>query len=299
MLRARDEIRSERRRRELLSLRILVIMKQLGSVDCGTACLPSRRYIVSQGIPYICHDVAHQDSQFMACSPGLTSPQTHIHSTPQRMDRACQDEFLQTRTNDSVFPLLNRSSAQILLSQGLDTVCPTGLEQQRHGIRHKPCRPAKTTGTLFQNPRSFRPLCFYWAVCTGAKVIEESDILIFSSLTLLSTCYHPSDLVNIVIRESNAEKGSTALTKTFQIPRRLLMWHSSYFAAALDLSSRQISSFWKYFCAEDWQEWIATTSASLLTWSGTHAHLENDELVHVRECVYLMYMPGLARALPP
>lgn len=37
-----------------------------------------------------------------------------------------------------------------------------------------------------------------------------------------------------------------------------------------------ILAFWKYFWADDWHEWIATTSASLFTVSGLYTHLERS-----------------------
>jgi hypothetical protein len=49
-----------------------------------------------------------------------------------------------------------------------------------------------------------------------------------------STCYDPYDLVEIVVHSTLREDD----TKTYSIPRGLLKWHSSYFAAALDPVNR-------------------------------------------------------------
>jgi hypothetical protein len=56
----------------------------------------------------------------------------------------------------------------------------------------------------------------------------------YSLLTIHSTCYYPTDLVKIVVQGSGQDK---LPTKAFTIPRDLLGWHSSYFAAALDPES--------------------------------------------------------------
>ncbi|KAF2820650.1 hypothetical protein CC86DRAFT_116306 [Ophiobolus disseminans] len=44
-----------------------------------------------------------------------------------------------------------------------------------------------------------------------------------------STCYMPKDIIEINICDPHTQK-----KKTYEIPRALLEWHSSYFAAALD-----------------------------------------------------------------
>jgi hypothetical protein len=47
-----------------------------------------------------------------------------------------------------------------------------------------------------------------------------------------STCYNLKDLISIHITENNVRE-----EKTYEIPRGLLSWYSSYFAAALDPNS--------------------------------------------------------------
>jgi hypothetical protein len=47
-----------------------------------------------------------------------------------------------------------------------------------------------------------------------------------------SSCYDYKDLVSIVVQDSGSEE-----KKTYRVPRELLRWHSSYFAAAFDPDS--------------------------------------------------------------
>ena len=56
-------------------------------------------------------------------------------------------------------------------------------------------------------------------------------------LTIPSKCYDHADSVKIVVQDSNTLQDPTSISKTFQIPRGLLRWHSAYFAAALDPES--------------------------------------------------------------
>jgi hypothetical protein len=71
------------------------------------------------------------------------------------------------------------------------------------------------------------------------RILSKFDALhiIFSHLT--STCYNHNDLTKITIRETNpfGPRKLVARARTYNIPRDLLSWHSSYFAAALDPAS--------------------------------------------------------------
>lgn len=88
-----------------------------------------------------------------------------------------------------------------------------------------------TTGTPFKLPDA-ADLSTCSGPVTQAPRYAFSPRLHPSSLTEYSTCYNLTDLINIKVRDTGSEE-----EKTYLIPRELLKWHSSYFAAALDIDS--------------------------------------------------------------
>lgn len=67
---------------------------------------------------------------------------------------------------------------------------------------------------------------------SGAKVSTLERPAMLFMLTKCSSCYNLKDLVRITISDPDLEAD-----KQYEIPRGLLEWHSSYFAAALDPES--------------------------------------------------------------
>ncbi|KAH7394545.1 hypothetical protein BKA66DRAFT_567480 [Pyrenochaeta sp. MPI-SDFR-AT-0127] len=70
---------------------------------------------------------------------------------------------------------------------------------------------------------------------TRYKIPNKIDLSICKSqhVQAPSTCYDATDLVTILINDSNPPQK----TEMYEVPRELLRWHSSYFAAALDSNS--------------------------------------------------------------